>query len=316
MGVSVSVVESVVDRGWDPDGGRARTFSGHESFPCRYGWLPKLYEAVESDPQIFTSDERAILALGLGRNMVKALRFWGDAFGLLRIDKGLASNTPFARRLLDPANGLDPYLEDVGSLWRLHWRLTAHAGLGAWVTAFQELQDSEVSRDRLVELVRARAMTARRSITAGTAGAHVDILVRTYNWSRISDRAPGEDASGCPFQELHLMETATANGSMMVKLPRGRKADLDVSAFAYAVHDFWRGTAPASHALSMRSLLLERRSPGQIFRLDETALHERMDALAAAAGLDLREDGAGGIDLALSGLEDLAELQRLAWPAL
>ena len=105
MGVTQAMA---AERMWDADGGRARLFSGHESFPCRYGWLPKLYEAVEQEPEIFSSDERALLALGLGRNMVKALRFWGDVFGLLQIDKGVASNTRLARRLLDPLEGLDP----------------------------------------------------------------------------------------------------------------------------------------------------------------------------------------------------------------
>lgn len=312
----MSVVESIAERAWSQEGARARIFSGHESFPCRYGWLPKLYEAVEQDPEIFSSDERAILALGLGRNMVKALRFWGDVFGLLKIERGLASNTRFARRLLDVDRGLDPFLEDRSTLWRLHWRITAHGGLGAWVTAFLELQDGEIPRDRLVELVRSRAQTARGPITAGTASAHVDMLIRTYDWSRISERAGGEDASGCPFQELHLMESSVANGTSMIRLPRGRKPDLEESAFAFALHDFWTGTAPASHSLSLRALLLERRSPGQIFRLDESSLHERLDAVAAAVGMELRDDGTGGIDLVARDLNDIGELESLAWPTL
>ena len=108
----------------------------HVSFPgtsrsaCRYGWLPKLYEAVQQDEELFTSDERAILALGLGNNMVKAIRFWGQVFGLLQVQRRLARNTELARRLLDADTGIDPYLEDPGSLWRLHWIVTAHAGLG------------------------------------------------------------------------------------------------------------------------------------------------------------------------------------------
>lgn len=314
--MGVSVVEPVVERGWDPDGGRARLFSGHESFPVRYGWLPKLYEAVQQDPQIFSSDERAILALGLGRNMVKALRFWGDTFGLVRFERGAAVATRFARRLLDPDHGLDPYLEDRGSLWRLHWQLTAHAGLGAWVTAFLELQDSEIGRERLVDLVRGRALTVRGPITAGTAVAHVDMLVRTYNSGLMSEAAGGDDSSGCPFQELRLIESSVASGRATIRLPRGRKPDLDVGAFAFALHDFWTGTAPTSRSLSLRSLLLEKRSPGTIFRLDENALHERLEAVAAAAGMELREDGAGGLDLVASGQDDINELERLAWPAL
>src|SRR3546814_3944020 len=59
--------------GWSRRPG-ARVFSGHESFACRYGWLPKLYEAISDDPALFSSDERAILKLGLGRNMVKSIQ--------------------------------------------------------------------------------------------------------------------------------------------------------------------------------------------------------------------------------------------------
>lgn len=65
------------NRTWELAGGQARVFSGHESFACRYGWLPKLYEAVEQDEELFADDERAILALGLGKNMVRSIRFWG-----------------------------------------------------------------------------------------------------------------------------------------------------------------------------------------------------------------------------------------------
>jgi hypothetical protein len=314
--MGLMIEESIEQHLWAPGGGQAKTFSGHESFPCRYGWLPKLYEAVEADPEIFTSDERAILTLGLGRNMVKALRFWGDVFGLLCIEKGRARNTHLARRLLDPNVGLDPYLEDRGSLWRLHWQVTAHAGLGAWVAAFLDLQDLEIARDRLVELVRNKALTSRGAITSGTAIAHVDMLVRTYDWARISDAAPGEDASGCTFQELHLIESGVTNGNAMVKLPRGTKPDLDLGAFAYALHDFWTGTAPTSQTLSMRSLLLERRSPGMVFRLDETALHQMLEAVSHQTELDLREDGVGGLDLVAGSAMGMHELGRLAWPVL
>ncbi len=91
-------------------------FSGHESFAVRYGWLPKLYEAATEDPDLFSSDERAILTLGLGRNMVKSIRFWGDALGLTTVLGKSIQTTGFAKRLLDPEHGLDPYLEDPGSL--------------------------------------------------------------------------------------------------------------------------------------------------------------------------------------------------------
>ena len=301
---------------WDGDGGRAVVFSGHESFACRYGWIPKLYEAVQRDPEVFASDDGAILALGLGRNMVKALRFWGGVFGLLTVERGVASNTSFAHRLLDPKTGRDPYLEDVDSLWRLHWNVTVHGGLGAWVTAFLELQDTEVSRARLVELVRNRAMTARGAISSGTAVAHVDMLIRSYDFGRVSGVTTGDELLGCPLQELHLLETQTANGAVVVRLPRGHKPELGMPAFAFALGDFWNGTARNSRSISMRSLLLDRRSPGAAFGLDETSMYEKLEEVASAAsGIELREDGAGGLELVASGSAHAAELDRLAWPA-
>src|SRR5258708_3080919 len=100
---------------------RAEVFSGHESFPCRYGWLPKLYECLTAKPGLFTNDEDAIVALGIGKNMVRSIRFWGDAFGLTESTGRVITFTEFARQLLDPKRGRDPYLADTGSLWRLHW---------------------------------------------------------------------------------------------------------------------------------------------------------------------------------------------------
>ena len=301
------------DARWIPEGGRARVYSGHESFVCRYGWLPKLYEAVAVDPHLFSSYERAILALGLGKNMVKAIRFWGQAFGLLEVQRGTARNTDFAQRLLDPETGLDPYLEDMGSLWRLHWVVTAHAGLGAWVATFLELQDTQIARERLIDLVRRRAVTTRGSITQRTATAHVDMLIRTYDWARFDQTTAGEDACGCPFQELHVLETSLVNDQTYVVLKRGAKPQLDAGAFAFALYDYWQGTARRSRSLSLRSLLLDRRSPGVVFRLDEPALHQCLYDLAGATGLQLQSDGAGGLDLVSNSRVADGSLAELAW---
>ena len=301
-----------VNGGWNPSGGHARVFSGHESFALRYGWLPKLYEAVKEDEDLFTNDERAILALGLGNNMVKAIRFWGQVFGLLHVQRGLARNTELARRLLDADTGIDPYLEDPGSLWRLHWIVTAHAGLGAWVTTFLELQDAQITRDRLIDVVRRRAVAARGSVTQRTATNHVDIFLRTYDWARFESATNSEDASGCPFQELHLIETSAVNGQTLVCVKRGPKSLLDVRAFAFALNDYWQGAAPGSRSLSVRSLLVDRRSPGVVYRLDEGSLLACLEELCGMSGMEMRSDGAGGMDIVGDG-EVKERLEEVAW---
>jgi hypothetical protein len=59
-------------------------FSGHETFPCRYTWLPKAVSKLHQNPKLFAKEKEddAMVALGVGKNMVRAIRFWADAAGV------------------------------------------------------------------------------------------------------------------------------------------------------------------------------------------------------------------------------------------
>ena len=287
-------------------------FSGHESFACRYGWLPKLYEALIEDPALFSSDEKAILRLGLGRNMVKSLRFWGEAFKLTQTDKRDVYLTEFARNLLDPKDGMDPYLETPDALWRLHWMLTVHGGLGAWAVFFLENQDREITRVQFVADVRSRASETRKTITSGTAVNHVNVFLRTYVEDQNKAESP-EDALDSPLQELELMRLANPAGVATVRPLRGPKRSLDSKAFSFVLYDYWKCTAPESLTLSIRSLMLSYAAPGPVLLLDETGLHERLEQLCSRSRrLVLRSDGAGGTDLTCD-TDPLRALSEIAW---
>ena len=56
----------------------------HGSFYLRSGWGTKIIQAVNEDEMIFTpaKELKAVDNIGLGRVMVKALRYWADATGL------------------------------------------------------------------------------------------------------------------------------------------------------------------------------------------------------------------------------------------
>ncbi|MBK9075731.1 MAG: DUF4007 family protein [Flavobacteriales bacterium] len=72
----------------------------------------------------------------MGKNMVTAIRFWMRAFEMAD-DTGL---TELGKRLLSD-KGWDPYLEDIGSLWLLHYHLVKgqHASIANIV--FTELRE-------------------------------------------------------------------------------------------------------------------------------------------------------------------------------
>lgn len=50
------------------------SFSGHETFYCRHYWLKKGIDFVENEGQ-FTKSQ-AIIDLGVGKNMVSAIRYF------------------------------------------------------------------------------------------------------------------------------------------------------------------------------------------------------------------------------------------------
>ena len=92
-------------------------FSGHESFACKSHWLKRGYDFVRGKNNF--NDDDAVVRLGVGKNMVASIKFWLKAIGLLK-DAGLVA---LANHLFDDDNGKDPYLEDIGTLWLLHFLL-------------------------------------------------------------------------------------------------------------------------------------------------------------------------------------------------
>ena len=56
----------------------------HGSFYLRSGWGTKIIDAVKEDSAIFSpnNEQAAVDSIGLGRVMIKALRYWADALGL------------------------------------------------------------------------------------------------------------------------------------------------------------------------------------------------------------------------------------------
>ena len=62
----------------------AYRFSGHQTFPFRYDWLPKAAEEAKADPWLFTRPD-ALARLGVGKNMVASIRHWCEAAGLMEI---------------------------------------------------------------------------------------------------------------------------------------------------------------------------------------------------------------------------------------
>ena len=94
-----------------------RSFARHETFHPRYGWFRKAYAFVADDGHDFNQEDAPVI-IGVGKNMVRAIRFWGLAAKL--IVRGQQSRRPRTPslvptrrgRALFGEQGWDPYMED------------------------------------------------------------------------------------------------------------------------------------------------------------------------------------------------------------
>lgn len=62
--------------------------SGHETFPLRYGWLKKAFDAVQAAADRANNNDvglgrDSISRFGVGQNMVAAMRHWATAGGII-----------------------------------------------------------------------------------------------------------------------------------------------------------------------------------------------------------------------------------------
>lgn len=189
-------------------------FARHETFHPRYGWFKKGVDAARRSPEAFTV-ETAPVDLGVGKNMVKAIRFWCRTAKLLtEADNPANSRRPLivptknAIALFDEETGLDPYLEVAGSPWLLHWwMLSPRCLLPVWWVALNDLTAVEFNANELERAV-AEAVVAVPDwplTSVPSISKDVDCFLRMYA-PRAMPRSLVDDLVDSPFRELGLLE--------------------------------------------------------------------------------------------------------------
>lgn len=263
-------------------------FSGHETFPCRYSWLPKAYLAIEADPRVFTDENGAMTSLGVGKNMVRAIRFWTQAAGLAEpVKDGSYRITPFGRSVFGE-DGFDPFLEDVRTLWLIHWRLATNLEepLFAWDYLLNRWQHPEITRSAVLRIFQQEAERLERRLSQVTLEQHFDTFLHTYVPTRSHKGEIQEDNLDCPLVELELIhkigERRVDNSGRREPIYAFRKEpkeDITAELFAYCMAEFWRQRRSTEQTLTFRDVLIAHGSPGQVFKLPESDIRDRLEAL-------------------------------------
>ena len=176
------------------------SFSGHESFFCKPLWLKKAYDAMNEGVNFSSPD--AVAALGVGKNMVASIRFWSRAFGLSTND----IPTPFAVSIFDTDKGYDPYLEDEGTLWLLHYYLLTQEIASLYHLTFLDFQREkrEFDRSQLQAFIKRKCNVPEQRNVYNENTVKKDIGVLLHNYVAPSEVRSNEDFSAI-FLDLGLI---------------------------------------------------------------------------------------------------------------
>ena len=258
-------------------------FARHETFHPRYGWFRKAYTVASQDGNVFGQDDAPVV-IGVGKNMVRAIRFWGLAAKLIvedpsspnRRTSGVAPS-PIGHALFG-ASGWDRYMEDPGTLWLLHWLLLAPPSrLPVWWLAFSEFNAVEFTDGDLEASVVARIGETAGWPCPNSSSLKKDVgaLLRTYAPAQRSGRASLDDLLDCPLRELRLIVRAPTAGRYRFVL--GHKPTLPSAIVAYAALDYAARTAKGSRTATLSRLANESGAPGRAFKLSESELLEAIE---------------------------------------
>lgn len=292
-------------------------FSGHETFPLRYGWLKKAYDRV-ADTQVDAHNrtacwsEDAIAQFGVGRNMVASIRHWAKSTRIVEEQAGTNSvKTTELGEFLLGKNGHDPYMEHPSTLWLIHWQLAAQEEKTTWYWAFSHYPSVTFHRDDLVKKIkRFVERNSKRLFADTTIRNDVLCFVRTYVARPSTKISRNDEALESPLTELGLIKAVGKKDGF--RFVRGPKSTLGDGVFVYALLDYWKQRSSRVTSLSFEAIAHAPGSPGRVFQFDENDVADRLTRLDDVTEGALRWTETAGLRRVVSEI-NVTEQSPLSW---
>lgn len=176
---------------------------GHEKFALREGWLNKGLIMVKKNPAAFQGKDGPDI-FGIGNNMVKSLRYWLKAFGLIEETSGKGARlTAMGEVILQH----DPYFEDIFTIWLLHSYIAKNKDEAtSWYIFFNKVEIQDLAKEQ-VESILQREITkyaAGVTFSEKSVGNDLDVLLNMYG--KTKELNDPEDKSNSPFSQLGLIK--------------------------------------------------------------------------------------------------------------
>lgn len=273
----------------------AMKFRAHDTFFIRKGWLSKGMERIVEKPDLFVDKaENPMDILGIGSNMVKALRYWMQTVGLTQEPKSgrkIQSLTPLGQQIYDN----DCYIEELGTLYLLQYKLASQKEEAtAWYYFFNEFSMSEFTKEEFVQQLQNYIMMDEDGGSVAIRSLNDDFacIINTYlpRYKSNPGKVSPENNIDCPFGELGLVDIANKKQKTYKKsIPSAKSFN------PWVVLAVIMDQAEDRDEIALNELLTKPCNIGKVFNLDAITmldiLHEiesiGMLKIIRTAGLDV-----------------------------
>lgn len=252
----------------------------HGSFYIRNGWPTKIIDAINENANIFSpnNEANAVDNIGVGRVMVKALRYWSTAMGITTEGKNQQGICHTLSSLGEMIDRYDPYCQSIGTLWLLHRNLSCNINEAtAWAWAFNKYQSKTFTKANFVDSFYSYVQTNGGTYARNAIEKEFGCFKNTYVSESSFDISKIIDEDNVPFfAPLRLIEYL---GNDTYEKRRISAKDVPIDIFNYAILRDNAEHLLQSRQISIDYLLENENQVGKYMNLSYSVLLELLQQL-------------------------------------
>ncbi|RSD28589.1 DUF4007 family protein [Mesobacillus subterraneus] len=251
-------------------------YGRHESFYLRNKWISKGLRYVSNNNNFFY-DKDNFEKIGLGKNMVRSLRFWLTALNLIEENNKKHTLTPLGEIIFNK----DRLLERPSTVAILHSELLLNKGDTATVfnwffTKYNETISTKAElRAAFKEWVNIKEP---KGVSDRSLNRDIDVLVQLYTKEAIE--SDPEDTIFSPFTTLHLLkEERSGDKSDTIRKNSIYYESGDLTAFYYTLIRYAK--QEKVEYVQLDEILTHDTLWGKVFNLSKTEAIDILNSLTS-----------------------------------
>ena len=230
-------------------------FKRNESFYIRDGWFQKAIHGIHNSQENIFSGTRGVDELGIGSNMVKGLKYWLTASGVLQRSSTKSELTELGELLLK----YDPYLESSFSWFLIHYNLVTNYNEAPIFNMFFNLKiKTRFEKDDIYNALIEQLKENGEDIKDSYVFDDFNVFLKSYTVE--NNEGDPEDNYICPLSSLNLLERKQKDVYLM-KHPH--YSELSYLVVYYALSQKYK------KQFNIEDALIENNSPVYLFNLDK-----------------------------------------------